>query len=141
MTLAEYILKRNGVPLGASGSLLKNLENAFGADSNASFWKYWNPIWGFYLAKYIYRPLNRYLPTTVSSIATFAVSGALHDLALGLMGLGWGNFLTIWFIVMGVYMNLSKFLDLHYTQFSFFIRAVINTSSIAFCFFLATLLT
>ena len=74
-------------------------------------------------------------------IATFAVSGALHDLALGLMGLGWGNFLTIWFIVMGVYMNLSKFLDLHYTQFSFFIRAVINTSSIAFCFFLATLLT
>ena len=139
MTLAEYVLKRNGVPLGASGSLLKNLENAFGADSNASFWKYWNPIWGFYLAKYIYRPLNRYLPTTVSSIATFAVSGALHDLALGLLGLGWGKFLTIWFIVMGAYMNLSKFLNLHYTQFSFFIRAVINTSSIAFCFFLATL--
>jgi len=45
MTLSKYVLKRNGVPLGAKGSLLKNLENSFGAESNVLFWKYWNPIW------------------------------------------------------------------------------------------------
>jgi len=75
MTLSEYVLKRNGIPLGAKGSLLKNLQNSFGAENNVLFWKYWNPIWGFYLSKYIYLPLNRYLPKSISSIVTFGASG------------------------------------------------------------------
>jgi len=141
MTLSEYVLKRNGVPLGAKASLLKNLQNSFGAESNILFWKYWNPIWGFYLSKYIYFPLNRYLPKTISSIVTFGISGAFHDLAIGLLGLGWQNFLTIWFVMMGVFMNISKSLNISYSRFSFFVRAVINISSIAICFFLATLVT
>ena len=141
MTLSEYVLKRNGIPLGAKGSLLKNLENSFGAENNVLFWKYWNPIWGFYLSKYIYLPLNRYLPKSISSIVTFGASGALHDLAIGLLGLGWQNFLTIWFVMMGVFMNISKSLDISYSKFGFFIRAVINISSITICLFLAILFT
>jgi D-alanyl-lipoteichoic acid acyltransferase DltB (MBOAT superfamily) len=141
MTLSEYVLKRNGVPLGAKASLLKNLQNSVGAENNIFFWKYWNPIWGFYLSKYIYFPLNGYLPKTISSIVTFGISGAFHDLAIGLLGLGWQNFFTIWFVMMGVFMNISKFLNISYSGFSFFIRAVINISSIAICFFLATLVT
>tara|TARA_B110000902_G_scaffold169684_1_gene193265 strand:+ start:471 stop:896 length:426 start_codon:yes stop_codon:yes gene_type:complete len=141
MTLSEYVLKRNGIPLGAKGSLLKNLQNSFGAENNVLFWKCWNPIWGFYLSKYIYLPLNRYLPKLISSIVTFGTSGALHDLAMGLLGLGWQNFLTIWFVMMGVFMNISKSLDISYNSFGFFIRAVINISSIASCFFLAKLFT
>ena len=141
MTLSEYVLKRNGVPLGAKASLLKNLQNSVGAENNILFWKYWNPIWGFYLSKYIYFPLNRYLPKTISSIVTFGISGAFHDLAIGLLGLGWQNFFTIWFVMMGVFMNISKFLNISYSGFGFFIRAVINISSIAICFFLATLVT
>ena len=140
MTLSDYVLKRNGIPLGAHGSLLKNLQNSFGAGSNVLFWKYWNPIWGFYLSKYIYLPLNRYLSKTISSIVTFGVSGALHDLAMGLLGLGWQNFLTIWFVMMGVFMNISKYLDISYSSFGLFIRAVINISSIAGCFLLAKLI-
>ena len=140
MTLSEYVLKRNGIPLGAKGSLLKNLQNSLGASSNVLFWKYWNPIWGFYLLKYIYLPLNRYLPKAISSTVTFGASGALHDLAIGLLGLGWQSFLTIWFVVMGVFMNISKSLDICYRKFGFAIRAVINISSLAVCFFLAKLL-
>jgi len=141
ITLSEYVLKRNGEPLGAKGSLLKNLENSLGAESNVLFWKYWNPIWGFYLSKYIYLPLNRYLPKSIASMVTFGASGALHDLAIGLLGLGWQNFLTIWFVMMGVFMNISKSLDISYSRFGFFIRVVINISSIATCFFLTTFLT
>ena len=140
MTLSEYVLKRNGIPLGAQGSLLKNLQNSFGAGSNVLFWKYWNPIWGFYLFKYIYLPLNRYLSKSMSSIVTFGVSGALHDLAIGLLGLGWQYFLTVWFVMMGAFMNISKSLNIWYGSFGFSSRAVINISSIASCFFLAKLI-
>ena len=139
MTLSEYVLKRNGIPLGAQGSLLKNLQNSFGAESNVLFWKYWNPIWGFYLSKYIYLPLNRHLSKSMSSIVTFGVSGALHDLAIGLLGLGWQYFLTVWFVMMGAFMNISKSLNIRYGSFGFSSRAVINISSIASCFFLAKL--
>jgi hypothetical protein len=93
------------------------------------------------LSKYIYLPLNRYLSKTISSIVTFGVSGALHDLAMGLLGLGWQNFLTIWFVMMGVFMNISKYLDISYSSFGLFIKAVINISSIASCFLLAKLFT
>ncbi|MDB2484889.1 acyltransferase [Gammaproteobacteria bacterium] len=140
MTLSEYVLKRNGIPLGSQGSLLQNLENSFGAESNVLFWKYWNPIWGFYLSKYIYLPLNRHLSKSMSSIVTFGVSGALHDLAIGLLGLGWQYFLTVWFVMMGAFMNISKSLNIRYGSFGFSSRAVINISSIASCFFLAKLI-
>jgi len=139
MTLSEYVLKRNGISMRANGSLLKNLENWFGAESNVLFWKYWNPIWGFYLSKYIYLPLNRHLPKSLSSIVTFGASGALHDLAIGLLGLGWQNFLTVWFVTMGAFMSISRSLDIRYGSFGFFSRAVINISSLASCFFLSKL--
>ena len=53
-SLAEYVKYRNGVSLGAKGSLVNMLKNSFGAGSFRQFWKYWNPIWGYYLFKYIY---------------------------------------------------------------------------------------
>lgn len=141
MTLSEYVLKRNGVPLGAKESLLKNFENSFGAENNTLFWKHWNPIWGFYLSKYIYLPLNRYLPKSISSAVTFAVSGALHDLAIGLLGYGWQSFMIIWFLMMAIFMSISEFLGITYSTFGFYMRAIINITSIASCFVLATLLS
>ena len=70
LTLSEYVFKRNGVALGSKGSLvknLKNLKNSFGAKSNADFWKHWNPIWGFYLSKFIYLPLKNICPNQLLS--------------------------------------------------------------------------
>ena len=50
MTLNQYIERRNGVPLGASGALRNMLRRSFGAGTLAGFWQYWNPIFGYYLA-------------------------------------------------------------------------------------------
>lgn len=140
MTLSEYVIKRNGMPLGAKGSLSKNLKNAFGASSNVAFWKYWNPVWGYYLARFIYLPLNRFLPASLAALLTFTASGAIHDFAIGVLGFGWQHFLTQWFFVMGAFFVVSKRLDIRYDKFSFPVRAIINTASIGACFFVALMI-
>jgi len=142
LTLSEYVFKRNGVTLGSKGSLVKNLKNSFGAESNVDFWKHWNPIWGFYLSKFIYLPLKNICPQSIAVLAVlaaFAVSGSLHDLAIGIVGQGWQNFFTIWFLIMGLFLNASKSLDINYSKFRFTVRVIINTSSIVFCFILTTI--
>ena len=58
LSLAQYVLRRNGVPLGAPHSLQNMLYRSFGAGTYAGFWQYWNPIWGYGLGKYVYAPLN-----------------------------------------------------------------------------------
>lgn len=137
LTLREYVLKRNGVPLGARGSLVRSFRHSFGADSNAGFWKYWNPVWGFYLAKFVYLPLKKQVHWSVATLAAFAVSGALHDLAIGLAGKNMQGFFTTWFLVMGLFLVVSKRARIQYGSFGFTTRVFINASSIAFCFFLA----
>ena len=140
LTVSEYVFKRNGVLLGSKGSLVLNLKNSFGAESNGDFWKHWNPIWGFYLSKFIYLPLKNIFPQSIAVLATFAVSGSLHDLAIGIVGQGWQNFFTIWFLIMGLFLNASKLLGINYSKFRFTVRVIINTSSIVFCFILTTIL-
>ena len=134
--LSEYVLKRNGVPLGSKGSLVRTFYHSFGAKSNAKFWKHWNPIWGFHLSQFIYLPLKKYLAQSVAALVAFAVSGALHDLAIGIAGQGWQTFFTIWFLIMGLFLNASKSLGINYGRFGFVFRVIINTSSIVFCFIL-----
>jgi len=139
VTLNEYVLKRNGVPMGAAGSLSRNLRNAFGADSPKKFWKYWNPIWGYYLASYVYLPLKNYLPAGLAVFITFAVSGALHDLAIGLLGRGWQGFITLWFLLMGLVVVVSGALGVRYAGLSFVGRVAMNGGHLAICFVLAVL--
>jgi len=71
--------------LGAPNSLRNILHRSLGAKSFAVFWQYWNPIWGHYLAKFVYSPLRKFLPAAVALVATFVLSGALHDLAASLI--------------------------------------------------------
>ncbi|WP_052380146.1 MULTISPECIES: MBOAT family O-acyltransferase [unclassified Pseudoalteromonas] len=72
LTLSQYVKRRNSVPLGGSGSF-------------SEFWKYWNQIWGYYLSRYIFSPLNARFYTTVAVILTFITSGLLHDFAASLI--------------------------------------------------------
>jgi len=133
MTLSEYVLKRNGVPLGAKGSLPNNLRNALGAGNNADFWKYWNPIWGYYLAKFIYIPLGRHVPKWLATLASFAVSGALHDLAVGLLGIAWQSLFTCWFLVMGLFLIGARGLRIEYGQLPFLLRVGVNIATPVVC--------
>ena len=81
LTLSEYVRRRNGVAMGAPGSLSNMLARSLGAGSFGEFWRYWNPIWGYGLGKYVFAPLKKALPPALALVATFVVSGALHDLA------------------------------------------------------------
>ena len=81
-SLSEHVRLRNGVPLGAPGSLFNMLNRSLGAKSFAAFWQYWNPIWGYYLTYKVFLPAKNIFPAGLALLFTFAVSGALHDLAV-----------------------------------------------------------
>ncbi len=140
MSLNQYVLKRNGVPLGHRASLIQNLNRSLGAESNALFWKHWNPIWGYFLARYIYVPLTSVCSKPFAVVITFGVSGALHDIAIGLLGYGWQYFLTVWFVILGIFLNLSSYLEINYGGCRFFIRVGINVVSVLACLYFATLI-
>lgn len=71
LSLGQYVRRRNGVPMGASGSFRGMMVRAFGAASFAGFWRYWNPIFGYYLGRYIYTPASRVVPRPLALVVTF----------------------------------------------------------------------
>ncbi len=134
ISLAKYVKKRNGLPLGASGSLQAMLKRSFGAESFDMFWQYWNPIWGFYLSRNVMRPLNKLLPIWLSVLLTFAVSGALHDLAVTLIKWQVTFLFTPWFALMGFIVLISKNYNISYQGGSWAIRMLFNLFFIVFSF-------
>ena len=143
VSLAQYVKKRNGGPLGASGSMRNMLFRAFGARSFQVFWRHWNPIWGYYLSRDIMRPLANFLPISLATLVTFLVSGALHDIAVSIIKWKIVLFFTPWFGLMGLVVIVSKAVGLSYGQVSWPIRALTNASfifvSLGITYFLETL--
>ncbi|NVO20824.1 MAG: hypothetical protein HXX13_14075 [Bacteroidetes bacterium] len=73
----SYRLLGTSEPLG---QLQKSVEKAFHARSFKLFWRYWNPLLGYILSKYIYKPLSKIMSDRISTILTFIFSGLiLHD--------------------------------------------------------------
>jgi len=140
LTLSQYVKRRNGVPLGGSGSLSNMLQRSLGSGSFSGFWQYWNPIWGYYLSRYIFSPLNTRLPTTVAVMLTFITSGLLHDFAASLIKMKLIFVTTPWFVLMGFTVVMSERLNISYSHFSWFYRAVINVFIIVINLFLALFL-
>jgi hypothetical protein len=133
ITLSEYVRKRNGVALGASGSMTNMLKRSLGASSFYFFWQYWNPIWGYYLSCKVMKPLSQLLPIWLAVIMTFAVSGALHDLAITIVKWKLTFFFTPWFSLMGLIVLSTKKFGISYRDHHWLIRALINISFIAVC--------
>ncbi|MCB0834458.1 MAG: acyltransferase [Bacteroidetes bacterium] len=130
-TLREYVRYRNGVPLGRAGSLLNMLYRSFGAVSFPEFWQFWNPIWGYYLGYFIYTPLKKRLSSATALLITFAISGALHDLAVMAVKRKPVFFFTPWFFLMGLTVILTKRLNITYGSLTWSARASINTLLVA----------
>lgn len=59
ITLTDYVRKRNGVSIGSPRSLINNLYRSLGAKNFSTFWNDWNPIFGYYLGKFIFKPLKK----------------------------------------------------------------------------------
>jgi len=137
LTLGQYIERRNGVPLGASGSLKNMLRRSLGAGTFAGFWQYWNPIFGYYLAKYVDSPLRRVLPRSIALLLTFVICGALHDLAAMAV---WGSvafFCTTMFFFFGAGVLIGRWAGLDFSGLPWPARAAINFTYILACFALA----
>ncbi|NKF50851.1 acyltransferase [Shewanella sp. WXL01] len=137
MTLAQYVKKRNGVALGAKGSLSNMLRNALGAISFHHFWLYWNPIWGYYLGRYVMQPASKLMPQGLATVTTFVVSGLLHDVAISLIKMQLVLVLTPWFGVMGVVAYISKHYKFSLAHWPWIVRAVVNVSIIVACYLVA----
>ena len=133
ISLSEYVKKRNGVALGASGSMGNMLKRSLGANSFYLFWQYWNPIWGYYLSCKIMKPLSRLFPIWLAIIMTFAISGALHDLAITLVKWRFTFFFTPWFTLMSFMVLATKRFCISYKEYHWVIRASINIILVVVC--------
>jgi len=136
ITLSEYVKKRNGVALGSAGSMTNMLKRSLGASSFYIFWQYWNPIWGYYLSRKIMKPLSNLFPMWLAIIMTFAVSGALHDLAVSLVKWELTFLFTPWFTLMSLVVLATKKFGVSYSDYHWLVRALINISLITVCFVL-----
>ncbi|MCP4422008.1 MAG: acyltransferase [Chloroflexi bacterium] len=128
MTLAQYVERRNGIPLGDSNSLRNMLQRSFGAASFAGFWQYWNPIWGYGLGKYVYSPMHRVLPAAIALIMTFVVSGSIHDLVTMALRRSVTFLFTPWFFVLGVGVVLGRAVGMDLSSRSLWVRIGINSA-------------
>jgi len=133
MTLSEFIAHRLGS--GSEMALLKTMfVRSFGASTFADFWRYWNPVYGYYLQYYCYRPLRRFLPRPVAAVLTFAASDFfLHDLPFGwwIRALKAESlpvpFVALWFSRMGILVPITEALKLNLAVRPFAVRAAVNT--------------
>lgn len=140
LSLSEYVRRRNGVPLGHRDSLRNMLSRSFGAPSFDRFWLFWNPIWGYYLGRWVLRPANRFLPAAAAVWLTFVVSGALHDLACSLLERQPIILFTTWFAVIGFVVVLSPKLGWKISRPNFVTRILVNASWLVGCYFVAQLI-
>jgi len=137
LNLSDYIKKRNGVPLGASNSLRNMMIRSLGAGKFSNFWKYWNPIWSYYLGKYIFKPLKIILPPDLSLLITFAFCGFIHDLVIMIIRWDFALLLTPWFLLMGLCVIIGDYAKIDYSKFTWVIRASINILIISSCLLIA----
>lgn len=131
MTLREYVRRRNGVALGGNGSMSNMLQRSFGASSFAGFWRYWNPIFSYFLLNYIYAPLRPAIPHWAAVILTFLFCGALHD-AVTLLVRGSTAFLfTTAFFGFALLILATEALRIRARGKSFAGRAALNVALLA----------
>lgn len=104
----NYAARRTGLPVGSRGELRQNLYRAFTANSFGRFWQIWNPLFGFYLQLWLYRPLQRKLPQSLALWLTFVGNGLLHDAVTMLVRQDLALFFTPWFALMGAYVLAEK---------------------------------
>ena len=140
LTLSEYVRRRNGVPLGASGSLRNMMRRSFGARSFAGFWRYWNPIFGYCLGKFVFAPLKTIFPSYISLILTFIVTGIVHDLVTIAVRQDVAFLFTPWFFFLGIGVVLGKIAGMDISASSWRVRATVNSTYLGVCLALAILI-
>ncbi|NNL16153.1 MAG: hypothetical protein HKO81_05885 [Flavobacteriaceae bacterium] len=131
MTVEEYIQYRTGANK-ISSIVLNMFVKPFFASSLSSFWRYWNPGFGFYLLYYIYKPMRNIFPHWISFIITFVICGLLHDILyivpLAMLdGLSFVlPFISVWFLIIASGILMTEFLQIDFRKTNKAIRPILH---------------
>ncbi len=113
----------------------------FVSSSYKSFWKYWNPTWGYYLLFYCYKPLKTVFPAWVALVITFLISGLFHDI-IYIVPMMMKNvqfvfpFITVWFILISLGIILSEYLQLNFNKINLTVRPIFHLGYLVVTFIL-----
>ncbi len=140
MTLEEYTYYRTGstkVSLIVRNMFLK----PFVSPSLKSFWKYWNPSWGYFLLFYSYKPIKTIFPHWVALILTFIISGLIHDLIyvipMMLKEIRFiFPFITVWFLIISIGILLTEIIKIDFKKISLIYRPFIHLGYLVATFIL-----
>lgn len=134
LTLRQYLRFRLG-RRGGREAWFNFFVKPFGASSFAGFWRLWNPVYGYYLTYFVYRPLARRMPRPVAVLLTFIACGfVLHDVPAWLFArrvLPPGA--TIAFVFFGVGAVISEQLCMDLSRWPAWGRAVVTLAYLALC--------
>ena len=136
MQLRDYILKKNGAPLGAKSSMRNMFYQSLGMGNFTTFWKHWNPICGFYLGTRVFKPFKQFLHPYLAVIVTFLVCGLIYGAIRSLIFSKIIFVFTPLFIYLGIGMVLSKILHFDDSQLPWIGCALINLLYVGICFLL-----
>jgi len=106
---------------------------SLGASSFAGFWRYWNPIFGYVLGRYVFVPLKRVLPSNLSLVLTFVVCGVFHDLVTSAVRGSPAFLFTPWFLFLAIGVLLGGAMRMDTSSRSWPVRAGINIAYLALC--------
>lgn len=116
------------------------LRRSFGARSFAGFWQHWNPIFGYYLGKYVFVPFKQILPAPVALISTFVVTGIIHDVVTMAVRRDVAFLFTPWFLLLGIGVVISNRVAMDISAWSWGVRAITHASYLGVCLGLAFVL-
>ena len=109
------------------------LRRSLGAGSFAGFWRYWNPLFGYYLGRYIYSPVRPVLPRPSALVLTFVLCGAFHDLVTMAVRGSAAFLFTPWFFLLGTGVVVGEASGIDYSSRPWAVRAAINLAYIVVC--------
>lgn len=140
MTLEEYTYYRTGTT--KVSLMIRNMFfKPFVSSSFRSFWKYWNPSWGYFLLFYCYKPIKTIFPHWASLIITFLICGLLHDL-IYIIPMMMNEvefvfpFITVWFLIIIIGILLTEYLQIDFNKTNIKVRPIFHLSYLAGTFIL-----
>ncbi len=136
-TYRQYERRKLGYRKNQLSGISYMLRQSFFADSFSKFWRNWNPLFSYYLLYYCYLPLQKFLPRFAAVVLTFALSGAVHDLAASLLLMRVTFLFTLTFAFLGLFLNIEEGLGLHIKNSPLFLRPFYHLTVITASYFLA----
>jgi len=117
------------------------LHRSLGAPTFAGFWRYWNPVFGYLLGRYVFKPFRRVMPAPMALVGTFIVCGGVHDAVTAIVRGAPAFLFTPWFAFLGIGVIGGNAIGLDFSNKPWIVRAAANLTYLAACLALTLALT